>query len=98
MILGNISKCHALVFFILLRLRPSIKEQALTHSAQPSLSVCEFSLHFPNNFFGNENKVNDHTQTYLGSETKLSQPVYKDTMETVKENSAIRHGVFGSEK
>ena len=35
--------------------------------------------------FGNENKANNHTQQFL------SQTVYKETIETVQENPALRH-------
>ena len=40
-----------------------------------------------NKLFGNENKAEDHTQQFIKMKTKLPKSVYKETIETVLENS-----------
>ena len=42
------------------------------------------TLSTQNKLFGNENKANDHTQQlFQNGKTKFSQPIYKETIETV---------------
>ena len=53
-----------------------------------------------NKLLGYENRANDYTQQFICTwwKIKFSKPIYNETIETVKESSAIQHMVFGAER
>ena len=59
---------------------------SLTPSAPARLSVCKFSLHYPQiKLFGNENKANDQPQQLIKDEKQNSPNPF------TRRKSAIRH-------
>ena len=55
------------------------------------LSVNKFSIHIPHKICCLLMRIEHYRAIYLRWKAKLSQPVYRKTPETVKENLAIRH-------